>query len=98
MQNIFNGKATSTSSTGEGFYKYLVALDRTDLATLINTRIDDARQKIQNLNADLKTQVEVDSVKMTEAYDALQLVVISLKVDMLQAFNVSVDYVDADGD
>tara|TARA_R110000751_G_scaffold105046_4_gene200927 strand:+ start:150688 stop:151815 length:1128 start_codon:yes stop_codon:yes gene_type:complete len=98
VQNIYNGKASSTTPTGEGFYKYLVALDRTDLATLINTRIDDARQKIQNLNADLKTQVEVDSVKMTEAYDALQLVVISLKVDMLQAFNVSVDYVDADGD
>jgi len=98
VQNIFNGKATSTSSTGEGFYKYLVALDRTDLATLINDRIDAARQKIQALNTDLKTQVEVDSVKMTEAYDALQLVVISLKVDMLQAFNVSVDYVDADGD
>ena len=35
---------------------------------------------------------------MTEAYDALQLVVVALKVDMLQAFNVSVDYVDADGD
>ena len=35
---------------------------------------------------------------MTEAYDALQLVVVSIKVDMLQAFNVSVDYVDADGD
>jgi len=98
VQNIFNGKATSTSPTGEGFYKYLVALDRTDLATLINDRIDAARQKIQALNTDLKTQVEVDSVKMTEAYDALQLVVISLKVDMLQAFNVSVDYVDADGD
>ena len=98
VQNIFNGKATSTSATGEGFYKYLVALDRTDLATLINTRIDDARQKIQVLNADLKTQVETDNTKMTEAYDALQLVVVSFKVDMLQAFNVSVDYVDADGD
>ena len=35
---------------------------------------------------------------MTEAFDALQLIVVSLKVDMLQAFNISVDYVDADGD
>jgi hypothetical protein len=35
---------------------------------------------------------------MTNAYDELQKVVILLKVDMLQAFNVNVDYVDADGD
>ncbi|QXP61919.1 imelysin family protein [Olleya sp. HaHaR_3_96] len=98
VQNIFNGKATSTSPIGEGFNSYLIELDRADLASLINDRMDAARQKIQLLNADLKTQVETDNTKMTEAYDALQLVVVSLKVDMLQAFNVSVDYVDADGD
>ena len=39
-----------------------------------------------------------DNTKMTNAYDALQTVVVLLKVDMLQAFNISVDYVDADGD
>ena len=35
---------------------------------------------------------------MTKAYDELQKAVVLLKVDMLQAFNVNVDYVDADGD
>lgn len=35
---------------------------------------------------------------MTQAYDALQMAVVYLKVDMVQAFNISVDYVDADGD
>jgi hypothetical protein len=35
---------------------------------------------------------------MTLTYDVLQKVVILLKVDMLQAFNINVDYVDADGD
>ena len=35
---------------------------------------------------------------MTKAYDELQKVVVLLKVSMLQAFNVNVDYVDADGD
>ncbi|AXO81648.1 peptidase M75 superfamily protein [Olleya aquimaris] len=97
-QNIFNGKTSINSEIGEGFYSYLVQLGRTDLATLINTRIDDAREKILLLNQDLKTQVEIDNTKMNEAYDALQLVVVSLKVDMLQAFDVSVDYQDADGD
>ena len=35
---------------------------------------------------------------MTRAYDELQKAVVLLKVDMLQAFSVNIDYVDADGD
>jgi hypothetical protein len=31
-------------------------------------------------------------------YDELQKAVVLLKVDMLQALNVRVDYIDADGD
>ncbi|QCE43448.1 peptidase M75 superfamily protein [Psychroserpens sp. NJDZ02] len=100
IQNIFNGRAASTSPIGEGFYSYLVELDRTDLATLINSRIDDARAKLEVLNVDIKTQVETDFLKVREAYDALQLVNISFKVDMFAAFQVRVDplYNDNDGD
>ena len=35
---------------------------------------------------------------MLSSYDELQKVVVLLKVDMLQAFDISTDYVDADGD
>ncbi|NRA94125.1 MAG: peptidase M75 superfamily protein, partial [Psychroserpens sp.] len=42
--------------------------------------------------------VETDNTKMTEAYDALQAAVVLLKVDMIQAMNISIDFVDADGD
>jgi hypothetical protein len=35
---------------------------------------------------------------MTDTYDELQRVTVLLKVDMLQTLNISVDYVDADGD
>jgi hypothetical protein len=35
---------------------------------------------------------------MLQTYDELQKNVILLKVDMLQALNINVDYVDADGD
>jgi hypothetical protein len=35
---------------------------------------------------------------MLSAYDALQRNVVFMKVDMLQALNINVDYVDADGD
>lgn len=98
VQNTFNGKYYASSATGESFKSYLIYLERNDLVTSINERIDGARQKIQALNADFNAQVITDNTKMTEAYDALQLVVVLFKVDMLQAFNVSLDYVDADGD
>ncbi len=98
VQDMFNGKAYSSSQTGESFKSYLQDLERNDLVTVINNRLNDARQKLQALNEDLSSQINTDNTKMTEAYDALQLAVVSLKVDMLQAFNISIDYVDADGD
>jgi hypothetical protein len=42
--------------------------------------------------------IETDNTAMTMSYDELQKAVVLLKVDMLQALNVSVDYIDADGD
>lgn len=98
VQNIFNGKHFGSNTTGIGFKGYLDSLDRTELATMISGQFNTARQKIQALNANFYTQINTDNTKMTEAYDALQAAVVLLKVDMLQAFNISVDYVDADGD
>lgn len=98
VQNMFNGTHYGGTANGDSFKAYLENLDRADLVTLINSRLDDARQKVQLLNDNFNNQITTDNVAMTEAYDALQLVVVSLKVDMLQAFNISIDYVDADGD
>jgi predicted lipoprotein len=98
VQNIFNGKQFGGSSTGSGFKTYLESLDRLELANMINAQFDTSREKIQALNANFHTQINTDNTKMTQAYDALQAGVVLLKVDMLQAFNISVDYVDADGD
>ncbi len=98
VQDLFNGKSYSGSGSGSSFKSYLMDLERSDLADLINSRFDDAREKLEALDSDFYAQVNNDNTKMTQAYDALQFVVVSLKVDMLQAFNISVDYVDADGD
>jgi hypothetical protein len=54
--------------------------------------------QIETLENSFATQIDTDNTAMTMAYDELQKAVVLLKVDMLQAFNVSVDYVDADGD
>ncbi len=98
VKDLFNGKSYNSNTTGESFESYLQFLGRDDLAQVINSRLDDAQQKIQLLSDNLSNQVTTDNSKMTQTYDALQLAVVSFKVDMLQAFNVSVDYVDADGD
>ncbi|WP_034057626.1 imelysin family protein [Lacinutrix jangbogonensis] len=98
VQDVFNGKAYNSNIEGESYKTYLMGLNRNDLVEVINTRFDSARLKVQALNSNLKNQVETDNSKMTDAYDAIQLAVVSLKSDMLSALNVSVEYIDADGD
>ena len=102
VKDFFNGKAYNNSATGESLKSYLDFLnsirDGEDLSVLINNQFNTAQSKIDELDANFSTQIETDNTKMTEAYDALQMAVVLLKVDMLQALNVSVDYVDADGD
>ena len=89
---VFNG------GNGSGFADYLDFLDRSDLKNDIINQFANARTKIQGLNPNFYQQVQDDNTKMTEAYDALQAAVVLLKVDMVSAFSVSIDYVDADGD
>lgn len=102
VQNVFNGKSFNGTQTGPSFKTYLDHLntneDSQNLSTAINDQLNVARTIIQSLDNDFYQQIMTDNSKMTEAYDALQKVVVYLKVDMLQAFNISVDYVDADGD
>ena len=99
-QDFFNGEAYTTTSTGTSFVSYLNFLGRTDLSETINSRFNNARSTIQNLDANLSSQVENDNIKMTQTYDALQLAVVSLKVDMMGAFQIGLDsgYQDNDGD
>lgn len=101
-QGFFRGEYQGGASTGPSFDQYLDDLDvRKDdrlLSDLINTQLVSAQSAIENLNDDLKTQVEMDNSLMLRAYDELQKVVVLLKVDMFQALNIQVDFVDADGD
>lgn len=102
VQKFFNGEGFNSTSTGESFKQYLDYLntikDGADLSQLINDQFDEAELKIQALNDNFAQQVETDNTKMTVAYDELQKAVVLLKVDMIQAMNISVDFVDADGD
>ena len=106
VENFFIGKSSDGLSTGSSFKTYLDYLrssnnngeENTDLGQTILTKIETARNTINNLDDNFIDQINNDNIKMLQAFDALQVIVVHLKVDMLQAFNVNVDYVDADGD
>ena len=57
-----------------------------------------ALQKINELDDDFVSQIETNNIKLLQTYDAIQEIVVLLKVDMLQLLSVTVDYIDADGD
>lgn len=98
VEDFFNGKQYNGSTTGESFRTYLSYLQRNDIATSITTQINTAQTQLNGLNDSFFQQVNTDNTQMLLTYDELQKVVVFIKVDMLQAFNVNVDFVDADGD
>jgi predicted lipoprotein len=102
VQDFFNGKHFGTNETGPGYKQYLDHLNSvknsTDLSSLINAQFNAIEQQATNLEDDLMAQVQTNNSVMLQAFDELQKNVVLLKVDMLQALSISVDYVDTDGD
>lgn len=101
-QNFFNGKAYNRSATGASFKAYLDYLNTikngSDLSSLINAQFDAAQAKANALNSSFVVQIETNNDALLETYNELQRNTILMKIDMLQALDISVDYVDADGD
>lgn len=103
-QDFFNGKSVSGSglTDGDGFKDYLDALgvqgSDGPLSNQINDQFDAARAAINQLNDNFVIQIQTNNTAMLQAYDELQRNVILLKVDMLQALGIDVDFVDTDGD
>lgn len=102
VQDFFNGKAFASTSEGKSLKAYLNFLmtlkDGSDLSSLINTQFDATRTQATSLSNNFFEQIESNNIALLSTYDQLQLNVVLLKVDMLQALNINVDYVDADGD
>ena len=65
---------------------------------MIIDQFESAKTSINNLNDDFTIQLENNKLDMLITYDVIQVAVVLLKVDMLQALNINVDYIDADGD
>ena len=102
IENFFNGIAyDDPKKTGLSIKNYLdfIESDVSDkLSTRINNQLQTGKNKINELSANFKHQIEENNNEMLLTYDAIQSSVVLFKVDMLQKLNISVDYADADGD
>jgi len=101
FQNFFSGdsKYIGSGLSLGAYLDYISNLtEGADVRGAIDSAIDNVNTVSTNLNNDLQKQVTEDNSKMLATYDALQAITRLLKVDMLSALNISVDYVDADGD
>jgi predicted lipoprotein len=102
VQYFFNGRYLGSESLDMGLAAYLdqveVEREAEPLSAQINAQFDEARAMAQQLQPNLAQQIADNNQAMLAAYDALQKNVVLLKVDMFQALNVQVDFVDADGD
>ncbi|MFT6934238.1 MAG: hypothetical protein ACJAUQ_000623 [Maribacter sp.] len=103
VQDFFNGKHFGSSITGESLASYLDALNTVkngeDLNEIINTQFNLARTMVSGL-APFRSEIENNTppTDMFLAYDEVQKAVPLLKVDMVSAMSISIDFVDADGD
>jgi predicted lipoprotein len=101
-KRFFNGTNYNSDATGVSLKSYLDYLNTIkqgeDLSQLINDQFDTILDKANELNDNFLTQIETDNQLMLSTFDELQKNVILLKVDMLQALNIKVDFVDSDGD
>ena len=101
VENFFKGKHFNSEIYGlslESYLDYIQVSSNNNLSSLIISQISDAVEQVNQLDNDYVFQINSNNTPMLYAYDAIQLLVVSFKVDMLQALSVSVDYVDADGD
>ena len=100
-KNFFIGQHYDSSIYGESLDSYLDFISvssNNNLSEDILLQFNEAESEVNQLNNNFVYQIETNNNQMLYAYDAIQLLVVSFKVDMLQSLAISVDYVDADGD
>lgn len=102
QQDFFNGKNFNSSTTGPSLKSYLDYVNAVrsgqNLSDIINNQFTSSFTANNLLNDNFASQITSDNSKMLNAYDALQQNVVYIKLDMMQALNITIDYVDTDGD
>ncbi|MEM8847255.1 MAG: imelysin family protein [Bacteroidota bacterium] len=99
VQDFFNGVEFGTENTGESLATYLTTLGEESLRDDILDQFETARTAVEGLEP-FRTELEtnIPANDMFAAYDEVQRAVSLLKVDMVSAMSIAIDFVDADGD
>ena len=92
------GKGINSETLGFSYDDFLSANGDADLSADIINGLDEAEIEINNLDHNFRDQLTEDNSSMKQAFDALQSVVVLLKVNMLYSLSITVDYQDSDGD
>ena len=102
QQDFFNGKYFASSQVGPSLKSYLddvkAVRNGLNLSAIINEQFATIYATNATLNTNFSEQIVSNNLKMLESYDAMQQNVVYFKLDMMQALNITVDYVDGDGD
>lgn len=102
VQDFFKGTSYDGATEGISLRANIDYIQSQNIIEVTSTeilgRLDLVATKAAELSDNFGEQIVNDNNKMLEIYDELQTIVILLKVDMMQALNIQVDYVDADGD
>ncbi|MBE16954.1 MAG: imelysin family protein [Dokdonia sp.] len=102
VQDFFNGVSYDGSTQDESLSAYLDALNAVkegaDLNTIINTQFDTARAAVTGLDSFANELENNPPIAFLDAYEEVQRIVPLLKVDMVSAMSISIDFADADGD
>lgn len=103
VDNFFNGRSFSDNEDmGLSLKSYLDFIEGDSVSSKLSDEIDAqiaaSIESIGSLKENFVAQVNENNIEMLRTYDVIQAGVVMMKVDMLQKLNISVDYVDADGD
>lgn len=101
-QDFFNGKYFNSNTNGKSLKSYLDYLnavrDGQNLSDIINNQFATINSTNALLSDSFSNQVTTNNSVMFASYDELQRNVVYFKIDMMSALNITVDYVDNDGD
>lgn len=93
LQSIFKG-----TNTTNGFEDYLNEIDKSDLASTINSRFSYLISTGAAWTETIETKIDTSLPELTSYYDYMQGTVVYLKTDMPSSFGVLITYQDNDGD
>lgn len=97
MKRLFNGDKEN-GTTGVGFDDYLIALNKSDLSSSINSQFNSIISDIESITSTFEQTMNSNPSKLDALYTKVHSLTIDLKTEMSAAFGVLITYQDNDGD